>query len=139
MCFLVFQMESYLKVCELKLCMLTNFSHSAAFLTLRIFVKLTYIVLLCVTYILRRRTLRIEEFVDQCLNCVNSQNKNWIKLVLNVSAFNNSLGVTISCIKPVFINLSRVVYFTLHRYSCVVKFHCCAKGAEVTVICPLND
>jgi hypothetical protein len=116
-----------------------NFSHSAGFLTRLIFVKLTYLVILSMTYTSRRKTLRIEEFVNQCLNCVTAQNKKWMKLVLNVSKFNNSMGVTVSSLKPVFINLSRVVYFKLHRYSCIVKFHCCAKDAEVTVICALND
>ena len=37
-------------------------------------------------YIVCRKTLRIEEFVEQCLNCVNAHTKKWIKLVLNVSA-----------------------------------------------------
>jgi hypothetical protein len=42
----------------------------------------------------------------------------------------NSLRVTISSLKSVFINLPRVVHFTLHGYSCVVKFHCFASDCQ---------
>ena len=52
------------------------------------------------------------------------------KLVLNVPAFYNSQRVTVLSLKSVFFNLSRVVHFTLHRYRCVVKFHCFATDCQ---------
>jgi len=57
--------------------------------------------------------------------------KNWIKLALNIPAFYNSQRVTVSNLNSVFINLSRVVHFTLYRYSCVVKFHCFASDCQL--------